>query len=377
LASPALPAPIAPVAQHLLAAPAAGVRAWDLPASVVLPGALLVALLFSTQYLFQPFVWRHWPVDEVLLGWLDVLRDRAITALAIGMALLAAGHVPLRSAGARAACLVAAIAIGALGGELAPVALDPRGAAHDLHLALARALQWTVVGGSIAAMFYVWRQSVNVRTAVQAAELRSAQVERQLAQVRLQVLRSRIEPHFLFNTLATVRRLHQTDPAQGARLLGHFLSYLRLTLTNDHEGRTTLGQELDLLDAYLNVVAMRMSGRLTLRWEVPPALRTCELPPLSVATLVENAVKHGIAPRPEGGEIEIRAVASGGMLEVSVADTGVGFTGSGGTGIGLASIRARLNTLYGAAASLSLENNLPCGVRARLRMPMRRSGAGA
>lgn len=377
MVSPALPASIAPVAPSLLAAPAAGARAWELPASVVLPGALLVALLFSTQYLFQPFVWRHWPVDEVLLGWLDVLRDRAITALAIGTAVLAAGRVPLRSAGMRATCLFTGIAVSALGGELAPVALDSRSTAHDLYLALGRALQWTVVGGSIAAMFYVWRRSVTVRSAVQTAELHSAQLERQLAQVRLQVLRSRIEPHFLFNTLATVRRLHQTDPAQGARLLGHFLSYLRLTLTSDHTGRTTLGQELDLLDAYLNVVAMRMSGRLTLRWEVPPALRSCELPPLSVATLVENAVKHGIAPRPEGGEIEIRAVASGGMLEVSVTDTGVGFTGSGGTGIGLASIRSRLNTLYGAGASLNLENNLPCGVRARLRLPMRPMGAGA
>ncbi|HEY6087689.1 MAG TPA: histidine kinase, partial [Burkholderiaceae bacterium] len=269
----------------------------------------------------------------------------------------------------------AAIACGAVAGELTVLAADNRSATVDLRLAIARALQWTVVGCSIASMVYLWRRSVDARAAVQGAELRRSQVEGQLAQVRLQVLRSRIEPHFLFNTLATVRRLHLTDPALGAQLLEHLLSYLRRTLATESAQQTSLGQELDLVAAYLNVVATRMAGRLSLRWDVPDELRDCELPPLTIATLVENAVKHGIAPRPEGGTIEVRAQAVGAMLEVTVADTGVGFTGSGGSGIGLANIRSRLATLYGASGSLTLESNRPSGLRARMCLPRRPVGA--
>ena len=100
-------------------------------------------------------------------------------------------------------------------------------------------------------------------------------------------------------------------------------------------------------------------------------LRGCELPPLLIASLVENAVKHGIAPRPEGGMIEVAARAVGALLEVTVADTGAGFSGSGGSGIGLLNTRARLATLYGAAGTLTLENNRPSGVLARMRLPRR------
>ena len=191
--------------------------------------------------------------------------------------------------------------------------------------------------------------------------LRRSQADSQVAQLRLQSLRSRIEPHFLFNTLATVRRLHHTDPADGARLLGHFLSYLRLTLASETAQHATLGDEIDLVGAYLHIVALRMSGRLKLRWDVSAELRGCELPPLLIASLVENAVKHGIAPRPEGGMIEVAARAVGALLEVTVADTGAGFSGSGGSGIGLLNTRARLATLYGAAGTLTLENNRPSG----------------
>jgi signal transduction histidine kinase len=364
--------PAAPPAPSPFRAPSVPApRAWDLPASIVLPSALLVALVMSTQYLFQPFVWRNWPLDEVLLGWFDVVRVRAITALAIGSALVLAGRVPARSALARALLVAAAVAVGAVVGELAPVWADAELNAHDLNRALGHVLRWSVVGGSVAAMVYLWRRVADVGTAAQAAELRRAQAERQLAQLRLQALRSRIEPHFLFNTLATVRRLHQTDPALGGHLLDQLLHYLRLTLSADGTHRATLGDEVDLVEAYPSVVAMRMSGRLTLHWDVPAALRACELPALTIATLVENAVKHGIAPRPEGGSIELRARAVGDLLEITVTDTGAGFSGAGGTGIGLANIRARLATLYGAQGTLELAGNQPRGVRARMCLPRR------
>lgn len=366
--------PAAPPAPSVLAAPEMTVRAWSLPASIVLPGALLVAVLLSTQYLVQPFVWRNWPIDEVLLGWLDVLGGRLVAALAIAAALLAAGHLRVQHAAARAALLAVSIAAGAAAGEGLPLLFDERAGAHDVQRALGHVLQATVVGCSVAAMIVLWRRSTQACRAAQAAELRRSQMEQQAAQLRLQALRSRIEPHFLFNTLATVRRLHQTDPAQGARLLDQFTAYLRWTIASEQAHQTRLGQEVDLVHAYLSVVATRMSGRLALRWDVPDALRDCVVPPLSLATLAENAVKHGIASQPEGGTIEVRARALGETtLEISVADTGVGFgagSASGGSGIGLANIRARLTTLYGDAASLRLENNQPSGVLARMKLPL-------
>jgi signal transduction histidine kinase len=350
--------------------PSAGARAWRLPARVVIPGTLLLAALMSTRFLAQPFVWHHWPLDEVLLGWRDIFIGHAVTALAIGVALMVFGRVRVHEAGLRAALMAAAIVVGAAIGELLPSAFDPRAGWVDVPSALGRTLQAIVVACCVAAMVALWHRSVAARSALDAAELRRTQLVQQLVQRRLQALRSRIEPHFLFNTLATVRRLHQTDPAQGARLLEHFVAYLRWTLASANVQHIRLGQEVDLVHAYLSVVATRMSGRLALRWDVPEALRDCLVPPLALATLAENAVKHGIASQPEGGVISVRARTLGGTLEVTVADTGVGLSGSGGSGIGLANIRARLATLYGDAASLGLERNAPQGVLARLRLPL-------
>ncbi|HEY6132687.1 MAG TPA: hypothetical protein VIW70_01810, partial [Rubrivivax sp.] len=151
MVSPALPA--APPA------PTPALRAWNMPARIVLPGALLVALLISTQYLFQPFVWRNWPVDEVLLGWFDIVRERVVTALAIGVALVLAGHAPVRSAVLRAVLMAVAIALGAAVGELTPLLLAADSHEHDVRRVLGHVLRWTVVGGRVAAMAYLWRRS--------------------------------------------------------------------------------------------------------------------------------------------------------------------------------------------------------------------------
>jgi anti-sigma regulatory factor (Ser/Thr protein kinase) len=334
--------------------PSAGARAWHLPARVVIPGALLVAALMSTRFLAQPFVWRHWPLDEVLLGWRDIFVGHAVTALAIGVALMVAGRLSVRGLGLRAALMAAAIVAGAALGELLPQAFDPRAGWFDVQGALGRMLQAVVVACSVAAMVALWRRSAAARSALDAAELRRTQVEQQLVQQRLQALRSRIEPHFLFNTL-----------------LEHFVAYLHWTLASANVQHIRLGQEVDLVHAYLSVVATRMSGRLALHWDVPDALRECLVPPLVVATLAENAVKHGVASQPEGGTIAVQARALGTMLEITVVDTGVGLSGSGGSGMGLANIRARLATLDGDAASLGLEHNPPHGVLARLRLPLR------
>lgn len=340
----------------------------------------LAALAMSTQMLFQPFVWRHWPWDEVLGAWFDLAWQRLVVALFIALMATLAICIPVRSRPLRALLLVAAVAGGAMAGESALVTLGSLQMPRDMASVLIRAFQWCVLAGSLAGVLSLWQRSSDLRFEAQALELRQVETERQTAQARLQALRSQIEPHFLFNTLATVRRLQHTGRDEGSQLLAHFLAYLRCTLPDAQRRDSTLGDEIDLLRAYLGVVAVRMDGRLQVDFDVPAALADCEFPPLAAATLVENAIKHGISPSPQGGAIRVQACRLGPTLEVSVADTGVGFSSSatGGSGIGLANIRARLQTLYGRAGSLQLAGNDGGGVRAAIRMPLRRlSGAVA
>jgi hypothetical protein len=185
-------------------------------------------------------------------------------------------------------------------------------------------------------------------------------------------MRKQIEPHFLFNTLATVRRLHQTEPETGATMLANFIDYLARLLPMLEHSEVPLGDEADLVTAYLSVIQIRMPERLTVRIDVPAALRRARVPPLALATLVENAVKHGIAPLPHGGAIEVVALAKDGMLELSVSDNGAGFNSStgGGVGIGLYNVRARLATLHGALGTLQVEANRVAGVRASIMLPL-------
>jgi len=343
-----------------------------LPAPTVIAGSLLVALLLSTEYMFQPFVWRNWPVDEVLAGWLEVLRDRVAVAAMIGLALTAASHLPARTLPARSVVLALAIVAGAAAGEWLLLAAATGGASDDALAVLGRIARWAIIAGSVGTMWFVWRRGAEASERAQAVELRRVQLERQATEARLGALRSQIDPHFLFNTLATVRRLQKVEPARGARLLGHFVAYLRSTQPRAEGRCNTLGQEIELTRAYLGVVEQRMQGRLQVRFDVSEELHTQPFPPLTIATLVENAVKHGIGPATAGGAIEVSARrCDDGTLEAVVADTGVGFGGAtSGSGIGLANIRSRLSTSYGGAGTLSLQNNVPSGVRAVLRIPM-------
>lgn len=205
--------------------------------------------------------------------------------------------------------------------------------------------------------------------AVERAE--KEQLERTAAEAHLQALQAQIEPHFLFNTLATIRRLYQTDLARGRSTLADFIHYLKSALPGMRASETTLGREVDLIAAYLDVLRVRMGSRLEYEIDVSPSLRDHLIPPLSLATLVENAIKHGIGDLPEGGKISVRAWIDGNALFVRVADTGVGIHASGGTGMGLANLRVRLRGLYGDTGQLVLASNDPRGLSATLSIPVR------
>ena len=345
-------------------------RAAAMPLGTTLPVAVGIGLLMSTQVLFQPFVWRNWPLDEILLGWLDVARDCVVVACLIALALRCVAALPVASAAGRALLLGFAIVAGAIAGQWL-LGLYVHRLPMDAGALLPPAMRWAFVAASVSGVYYLWRRADEVQAAVAAAQLHRVRSEQQAAQAVLQSLRSQIEPHFLFNTLATVRRLQHTDPHEGAQLLAHFIDYLRLTLPARPTDRGRLGDELALLQAYLGVVSVRMSGRLRVEWDVPDELHDAEFPPLIAATLVENAIKHGLTPAPGPGRLRIAARRAGPRLEVEVVDTGIGFSGQGGCGIGLANIRARLHTAYGDEGRLRLAANAPSGVRALVQLPWR------
>ena len=194
--------------------------------------------------------------------------------------------------------------------------------------------------------------------------------QRELSEARLQLLQAQVEPHFLFNTLAHLRRLAQTDPTEARAMLADLLRYLQEALPSLRSDRTTLGSELTLVSAYLALHQRRL-GQARLRWEldVAPGVRGIALPANSLLTLVENALKHGIAPLVGGGDVRVSAHLEGEQLVVTVADTGRGMGASSGHGTGLATLRARLQAQHGDAASLTLHLNQPQGLVATLRLP--------
>lgn len=201
-------------------------------------------------------------------------------------------------------------------------------------------------------------------------KLRVVSGEKQLMQAQMRMLQAQIEPHFLFNTLANVRRLYEVAPAQGRLMLGALIDYLRHVLPGIRRPHSSLGEELELVRSYLQIQQLRMGERLAYRISADPSLLELMLPPLMLATLVENAIKHGLAPLPRGGCVEISATRRNAALEIEVRDDGRGFGGdSAGTGTGLANCHARLQALYGDRAWLRLEAIAPQGVRACLHLP--------
>lgn len=206
--------------------------------------------------------------------------------------------------------------------------------------------------------------------ATQQARVDQEALERQVAESRLQVLQAQVEPHFLFNTLANVRRLYSTDPPAGATMLDNLRRYFDVALPGMRQSETTLGREAELARAYLEIHRVRMGRRLTFSIDVPQPLLAHRVPPMMLLTLVENAIKHGLNPSPDGGAIRVTAQAQAADLQIKVADSGVGFTPGAGTGCGLANIRARLAAQFGARASLTLGNNDLGGVTATIALPL-------
>lgn len=201
-----------------------------------------------------------------------------------------------------------------------------------------------------------------------AFELERSEMARQALDARMRLLTAQAQPHFLFNTLANVQALVEAGSPRAPQLLQSLTAYLRAAVPRLDGSANTLGQELELVRAYLELMQMRMPDRLAFALHADPALNRVRCPPMTLLTLVENAVQHGIDPSEEGGRIDVHAEAlGGGRCRLRVADTGVGLQASGGgLGTGLAALRERLLWAYGGGATLSLSEVTPHGVQATI-----------
>lgn len=229
---------------------------------------------------------------------------------------------------------------------------------------------WLIPALALAVGYALYLRARDAREELNAATLRQTALDKQRQEARLRLLQAQIEPHFLFNTLSNIRRLCQSDLASGRKMLAQLARYLRAALPKFRVEEATLADEAEIVSAYLGLQKTRMGERLRYEIDLPQTLRGVLVPPMMLATLVENSIKHGIGPLAEGGQIRVSAAAAGDALVLKVVDDGRGFAKTSGSGVGLANIRARLKELYGERAALSFATGSPQGVSATITLPL-------
>ena len=224
--------------------------------------------------------------------------------------------------------------------------------------------------GSVASYFFYSRARLRVsEEEIQQEKIKRLSSEKEALEANLRLLQAQIEPHFLFNTLSNILSLIDTNPANGKSMLVDLIHYLRTSLSRTFPDQITLDREIEMIKAYLNIQKIRMGERLHFQIELPEAIREHPFPPMLLQPLVENAVKHGLEPKVEGGEIMIQAAQEDDLIRIEVRDTGLGFSSFQGTGVGIGNVKERIQLLYGGKGRLKLEENKPSGVRAIVEVP--------
>ena len=276
-------------------------RAWNVPpASAAF--AAVACLALSTQFLFQRTLYQEWSSGcdcQCVAAELRRTRRRRRSNIARALA----GGPNADSAHSPEAARVRRRPFRRRIRRGVGRALDAVGSWPTAHYTaiLPRALRWLPIGAVAGAVMLLRARNTDLATRLHESELSRLQLDRQQLAAQVQLLQSQIEPHFLFNTIATIRRLQHTDPTRGQETLSGFIHYLRSSLPGMRSTETTLGRELALIGAYLDVLGVRMGDRLRVEIDVAPELHERRIPPLSLATLVENSIKHGLGSLPEGG----------------------------------------------------------------------------
>jgi len=236
---------------------------------------------------------------------------------------------------------------------------------------------WWILGSMLIKITYKGRMQAEVKAAEATETAEAESLRRQVLEARMAMMQAQVEPHFLFNTLASIDHLIEFDPKRASQMQRNLISLLRASMPSmrsTDSGLRPLDLELAVVRPYLEILKVRMEERLTTEIDVPDGLLSAEFPPMMIQTLVENSIKHGLEPKAEGGHLSVKAEIRHGKLAVTVSDTGLGFEAAAqgsthGTGVGLANIRERLALLYGSRASLTIANNPVGGTIVTITVP--------
>ena len=316
---------------------------------------------------------------------LQSLVSDQIKALCLLVAIVAADRAVNEGAGRRAAYVAAA-----LGGCLAGVLLsEPFNfawrsfvlpnlwPAHRTYLhgtpslfyhPIFQLTHWLLIGGAAVFLYADRRAARRTAQLLHSAELDRLRRSKLALESRLQAMQARVEPQFLFNTLAQVERLYELDPDLAGRMLDDLIAYLRAAMPKMRDTSSTVAQEIELVRAYLAIVRIRLGNRLEVSIDAPAELADVRLPPMMLLPLVDHAVVHGLEPAKQEGSIRIAVSLDGERLRLTIADTGAGFV-TDADGAGIDSIRERLTALYGEKADLTLCSSTGGGTEALMEIP--------
>lgn len=355
---------------------------WDRRLARPLAGALLLSGLALMEWLAGRALGSSASMQGVLAGLalaavlllLAVARRRASGELALAAvaALTALAELAL---GAAMVFALAVVLAAVLPWSLTAMFLQGD-RANDLIVFGACALALFVAARATARHLRQQRRAARAQLAQAQAQAQLAERERALAQAEIGLLRAQVEPHFLWNTLAHVQYLASTRPQDAAAMTGHLIRYLRAAVPAAGEAGATMASEFDSVQAYLEVMKIRMGARLDTACELAPALAGLPLAPLLLHTLVENAIKHGLEPKTGPVRLTVSARLAGetpAMVLLEVRDNGVGLQpapATRGSGLGLRSVRERLALLYGEGARLHVAGLPEGGVLARISLPL-------
>lgn len=339
-------------------------------------GVGALCLVLSTELLFNPGTLTHWTAAQVAAGWLEQLLDTIWLGMLTLLAVAATDRLFQRDSRWRLAALLGAAALASACGYAALTLFHfPAGYYPPLPVLASEALRAMVLATMFTLAWGLQRRAARAVQRTRRLDLDRAVLHRRTEEARLKVLEAQIEPHFLFNTLATVKCLYQAGAADADRMLSSLQLYLGAALPRFRDNAASLASECALAGAYLDILQIRMGSRLQFAIDVSGSLAQHAFPPMMLLTLVENAIKHGLGPASAGGRIDIGARVCGDTLMVTVADNGVGFQSSCGSGLGLVNIRARLRALHGDGAALVLQQNAPRGVVASISVPLRQAAS--